>query len=127
MRMLGAMALFLFAVSFLHFGEVHGPDAWAHELLLHHAGIPLALVVLLQDYRFLLLDVFIRFLGNRQHVPAGEAARRRSIQIKPQPKVAASPPVHCCYNKDRFHQPAFLSGGRDDGAGIFPQRVLASK
>ena len=64
MRMLGAMALFLFAVSFLHFGEIHGPDAWAHELLLHHAGIPLALVVLLQDYRFLLLDVFVRFLGN---------------------------------------------------------------
>lgn len=64
MRMLGAMALFLFAVSFVHFGEVHGPDAWAHELFVHHAGIPLALVVLLQDYRFLLLDVFIRFLGN---------------------------------------------------------------
>lgn len=64
MRMLGALALFLFAVSFLHFGEVHGPDAWAYELLLHHAGIPVALVVLLQDYRFLLLDVFIRFLGN---------------------------------------------------------------
>ncbi len=64
MRMLGAMALFLFAVSFLHFGEVHRPDAWAHELLLHHAGIPVALVVLLQDYRFLLLDVFVRFLGN---------------------------------------------------------------
>ncbi|MCY3757204.1 MAG: histidine kinase [Acidobacteria bacterium] len=64
MRMLGAMALFLFAVSFAHFGEAHGPDAWAHELLVHHAGIPLALVVLLQDYRFLLLDVFVRFLGN---------------------------------------------------------------
>ncbi len=64
MRMLGAMALFLFAVSFAHFGETHGTDAWAHELLVHHAGIPLALVVLLQDYRFLLLDVFIRFLGN---------------------------------------------------------------
>lgn len=64
MRMLGAMALFLFAVSFTHFGETHGSDAWVHELLVHHAGIPLALVVLLQDYRFLLLDVFIRFLGN---------------------------------------------------------------
>ncbi len=64
MRMLGAMALFLFAVSFAHFGEAHGPDAWVYELLVHHAGIPLALVVLLQEYRFLLLDVFIRFLGN---------------------------------------------------------------
>lgn len=64
MRVLGAMALLLFAVSFVHFGEAHEPDAWAHELLFHHAGIPLALFVLLQDYRFLLLDVFIRFLGN---------------------------------------------------------------
>src|SRR5690606_18609212 len=30
---------------------------------IHHAGIPLALFVLLQDYRFLLLDVFVRLLG----------------------------------------------------------------
>ncbi len=64
MRVLGAMALLLFAVSFVHFGDAHGSDAWPHELFLHHAGIPLALFVLLQDYRFLLLDVFIRFLGN---------------------------------------------------------------
>ncbi|MCB1021105.1 MAG: histidine kinase [Bryobacterales bacterium] len=63
MRTLGAMALFLFAVSFLHFGAGHGPEAWGHELIFHHAGIPLALLVLLQDHRFLLLDVFIRFLG----------------------------------------------------------------
>ena len=32
-------------------------------------------MVLLQDYRFLLLDVFIRFLGNRQHVPLEEELR----------------------------------------------------
>ena len=30
----------------------------------HHAGIPLVLIVLLQDYRFLLLDVFFRFVFN---------------------------------------------------------------
>lgn len=63
MRALGAMGLFLFAMSFLHFGAGHGPEAWGHELIFHHAGIPLALFVLLQDHRFLLLDVFIRFLG----------------------------------------------------------------
>ncbi len=63
MRALGAMGLFLFAMSFLHFGAGHGPEAWGHELIFHHAGIPLALLVLLQDHRFLLLDVFIRFLG----------------------------------------------------------------
>jgi hypothetical protein len=64
MRALAAMSLFLFAVSFVHFGTEHGPDAWAHEVLFHHAGIPLALFVLLQDYRFLLLDVFVRLIGS---------------------------------------------------------------
>jgi hypothetical protein len=64
MRVLAAMSLFLFAVSFVHFSSEHGPDAWAHEVLFHHAGIPLALFVLLQDYRFLLLDVFVRLVGS---------------------------------------------------------------
>ncbi len=64
MRVLAAMSLFLFAVSFVHFSAEHGPDAWAHEVLFHHAGIPLALFVLLQDYRFLLLDVFVRLIGS---------------------------------------------------------------
>jgi hypothetical protein len=72
MRALGAMGLFLFAMSFLHFGAAHGPEAWGHELIFHHAGIPLALIVLLQDHRFLLLDVFIRFLGGA--LLAGAAA-----------------------------------------------------
>jgi two-component sensor histidine kinase len=64
MRLLAAMSLFLFAISFVHFGSGHGPDAWAHEVLFHHAGIPLALFILLQDYRFLLLDVFVRLIGS---------------------------------------------------------------
>ncbi len=64
LRALAAMALFFFAVSFIHFGSGHGSDAWAHEILLHHAGIPLALVILLQGHRLLLLDVYVRFLGN---------------------------------------------------------------
>lgn len=63
MRAFAAMSLFLLAASFVHFGAEHGPGSWAHELLFHHAGIPLALFVLLQDYRFLLLDVFVRLLG----------------------------------------------------------------
>ncbi len=64
LRALAAMALFFFAVSFIHFGSGHGSDAWAHEVLLHHAGIPLALIILLQGHRLLLLDVYLRFLGN---------------------------------------------------------------
>jgi two-component system LytT family sensor kinase len=63
-RMLGAMCSSLFAMSFVHFGSGHPPQAWSKEILLHHGGIPLALFVLLQDYRFVLLDAFIRFLAN---------------------------------------------------------------
>ncbi len=61
-RLLGAMVLFLFAISFVHFESAHDIKPWSGEAALHHAGIPLALFVLLQDYRFLLLDAFIRFL-----------------------------------------------------------------
>jgi hypothetical protein len=63
-RLAGAMVLFLFAISFVHFGSSRNAHAWSGEAILHHAGIPLALFVLLQDYRFLLLDAFIRFLVN---------------------------------------------------------------
>lgn len=63
-RLVGAMVLFLFAISFAHFSSDHAGRAWSGEIALHHAGIPLALFVLLQDYRFLLLDTFIRFLVN---------------------------------------------------------------
>jgi two-component system, LytTR family, sensor kinase len=64
-RLVGAMALFLFAISFTHFGAEHGHhQVWSKEIALHHAGIPLALFVLLQNYRFLLLDTFLRFVVN---------------------------------------------------------------
>ncbi|MBK9171207.1 MAG: hypothetical protein IPM24_27625, partial [Bryobacterales bacterium] len=63
-RLLATMALFLFAVSFVHFAEGHAQHAWSSELAFHHAGIPLALFVLLQDFRFVLLDAFLRFLTN---------------------------------------------------------------
>jgi len=63
-RLAGAMALFLFAISFVHFSSGHGQHAWSGEFAFHHAGLPLALLVILQDYRFLLLDTFLRFLVN---------------------------------------------------------------
>jgi two-component system, LytTR family, sensor kinase len=63
-RLIGAMGLFLFAISFVHFGSEHAHGAWSRELAFHHAGLPLALLVLLQDYRFLLLDAFVRFMVN---------------------------------------------------------------
>ena len=63
-RILASMCLALFAMSFVHFGAGHAGQAWSSELVVHHAGIPLALFVLLQDYRFVLLDAFVRFLAN---------------------------------------------------------------
>ena len=63
-RILGAMCLFLFAISFAHFRSESPDSGWSTELIIHHAGIPLALFVLLQDYRFVMLDAFVRFLAN---------------------------------------------------------------
>ena len=59
-----AMVLFLLAVSFAHFRGGHDAGGWSGEAALHHAAIPLALFVLLQDYRFVLADAFIRFLSS---------------------------------------------------------------
>jgi hypothetical protein len=56
--------LLVFAGSFPHFGYLHLRSPWAAEITWHHIGIPVAIIVLLQDYRFLLLDTFIRFLMN---------------------------------------------------------------
>jgi two-component sensor histidine kinase len=62
-QLLASMFLMLFAVTFSHFGAGHPPEAWK-ELLVHHAGIPIALLILLQDYRFVFMDAFVRFLAN---------------------------------------------------------------
>jgi two-component system, LytTR family, sensor kinase len=56
--------LLLFTTSFLHFGYQHVSSPWDAEITWHHIGIPVVLIVLLQDYRFLLLDTFTRFLVN---------------------------------------------------------------
>jgi hypothetical protein len=61
---LSLACLLLFVSSFPHFGYQHSRSPWAAEIAWHHIGIPVALVVLLQDYRFLLLDTFTRFLMN---------------------------------------------------------------
>jgi len=63
-QIVASMCLLLFAVTFSHFGSGHPPQPWSKELLLHHAGIPVALLILLQDYRFVFLDAFVRFLAN---------------------------------------------------------------
>jgi two-component system LytT family sensor kinase len=79
-RLAGAMGLFLLAISFAHFGSEHPRQAWSGEIALHHAGIPLALLVLLQDYRFLLLDAFLRFVVNASLAAAAVLFSIRAIQ-----------------------------------------------
>ena len=61
---LSLVCLLLFVSSFPHFGYQHLRSPWAAEITWHHIGIPVAIIVLLQDYRFLLLDTFVRFLMN---------------------------------------------------------------
>jgi len=63
-RAAAAMALLLFALSFTHLHGEGAEHAWLFELAVHHAGVPLALLVLMQDYRFVLLDAFLRFLAS---------------------------------------------------------------
>lgn len=59
-----AICLFLFSLSFLHFRASGGGDSLWAEILLHHAAIPIALFFVLQDYRFLLADAFLRLSFN---------------------------------------------------------------
>jgi hypothetical protein len=52
-RFAATMCVLLFSVAFVYFDSRAGH--------FHHAGIPLSLFLLLIDYRFLLLDAFLRF------------------------------------------------------------------
>jgi two-component system, LytTR family, sensor kinase len=79
-RLAGAMVLFLFAISFAHFGSEQAHQAWSKEIALHHAGIPLALFVLLQNYRFLLLDAYLRFVVNATLAAAAVLASIRIVE-----------------------------------------------
>jgi len=79
-RLAAAMALFLFAISFVHFSSAHAPHAWSGEIAFHHAGLPLALLVILQDYRFLLLDAFLRFIVNSVLAAAAVLLAIRAVQ-----------------------------------------------
>src|SRR5262245_45711791 len=55
------VALAVFAVSALHLSHHEGRDyPWWIELAGHHASLPLALVILYQDYRFALADIFLK-------------------------------------------------------------------
>jgi len=60
-RALSAVALAAFAVMALHLSRhTAGSDSWPTELLGHHASLPLAVVILYQDYRFAFADLFLK-------------------------------------------------------------------
>src|SRR5262249_9442017 len=54
-------ALAVFVVSALHLSHHEGQEyPWWIELAGHHASLPLVVVILYQDYRFALADIFLK-------------------------------------------------------------------
>lgn len=55
-----AAALLVFAVSALHLSGEREGASWYVELIAHQSSIPLALVILYQNYRFAFADLFLK-------------------------------------------------------------------
>ncbi|MEO8072277.1 MAG: histidine kinase [Acidobacteriota bacterium] len=53
-------ALLVFAVSALHLSSQNEGNSWLVELVAHQSSLPLALAILLQDYRFAFADLFLK-------------------------------------------------------------------
>lgn len=61
-RILWVVAMSVFAVSALHlsYHQGVGDDPWWLQLAGHHASLPLALLILYEDFRFALADIFLK-------------------------------------------------------------------
>jgi signal transduction histidine kinase len=60
-RVLWVVAMSVFAVSALHLSNHEfGQDPWWLQLAGHHASLPLALLILYQDFRFAFADIFLK-------------------------------------------------------------------
>lgn len=60
-RLVWVVAMAVFALSALHLTGHHGgEDPWWLALVGHHASLPLALLILYQDYRFGFADIFLK-------------------------------------------------------------------
>src|SRR5438132_2866567 len=60
-RVLSVVAMSVFAVSALHLSSPElSEDPWWLQLAGHHASLPLALLILYQDFRFALADIFLK-------------------------------------------------------------------
>jgi hypothetical protein len=53
-------ALLIFAVSALHLSSRAEESSWLVEVVAHQSSLPLALAILLQDYRFAFADLFLK-------------------------------------------------------------------
>ena len=53
-------ALLVFAVSALHLSSNSEGNSWFVELIAHQSSLPLALAILVQDYRFAFADLFLK-------------------------------------------------------------------
>ncbi|QYO65856.1 sensor histidine kinase [Leptolyngbya sp. 7M] len=53
-------ALLIFAVSALHLSRPGDEGFWPVELVAHQSSLPLAIVILLQNYRFAFADLFLK-------------------------------------------------------------------
>ena len=60
-RFLWVVGMSVFAVSALHLSNHEfGQDPWWLQLAGHHASLPLALLILYQDFRFAFADIFLK-------------------------------------------------------------------
>jgi hypothetical protein len=61
-RILWVVAMSVFAVSALHlsYHQGGGDDPWWLQLAGHHASLPLALLILYEDFRFALADIVLK-------------------------------------------------------------------
>src|SRR5438067_4917951 len=90
---LTAAALAAFAVMALHLSShPAGPENVGAELVGHHASVPLALAILYQDFRFALVDVFLkRALAAVVFVSAGRVVHAGIVVPYIVPRLAANP------------------------------------
>jgi signal transduction histidine kinase len=59
-KLVWASALLVFAVSALHLSAGAEESSWLVELVAHQSSLPLALVILYQDFRFAFADLFLK-------------------------------------------------------------------
>jgi two-component system, LytTR family, sensor kinase len=121
-RALPALALLLLSLSILHFAEGQEHGQWWAEVVVHHAAIPLAMFVLLQDYRFVLLDALIRFLANILVALVFAAAGISWVEKWPSTALAGLAGLFILYALARVRVQTLLTrlvfGRPDDLAGL---------